>query len=291
MDRLGSLKVWKRGGQRAPHKPLLLLLALARMQRGAPRACRFVDIEQELSGLLRQFGPPSQSRQQSPQYPFWHLASDRLWELQGQTEGLLGKGGAPRVSALRDAPLSAGLRESDHAALAADPSLLGRVARRLLEDHFTPGLHDDLLDALGLDLSGAASGAKRRRDPAFRVAVLDAYAHRCAVCGLQIVCGGSVEGVEAAHVKWHAAGGPDTVCNGLALCAQHHKALDRGYVAIDPVGALRVSDSVSGGEAFEASIGRHEGSALATPRHVDQRLDDGYRQWHWREVFRGLRAA
>jgi putative restriction endonuclease len=31
LDRVDKLRVWQRGGQRAPHKPLLLLLALGRL--------------------------------------------------------------------------------------------------------------------------------------------------------------------------------------------------------------------------------------------------------------------
>ena len=34
LDRLRSLGIWKRGDERAPHKPLLLLLAFARASRG-----------------------------------------------------------------------------------------------------------------------------------------------------------------------------------------------------------------------------------------------------------------
>jgi hypothetical protein len=33
-------------------------------------------------------------------------------------------------------------------------------------------------------------------------------------------------GVDAAHILWHAHGGPHEVPNGLALCALHHRLLD-----------------------------------------------------------------
>jgi putative restriction endonuclease len=33
-DRFGDLTVWKRGDQRAAHKPLLILYALAELERG-----------------------------------------------------------------------------------------------------------------------------------------------------------------------------------------------------------------------------------------------------------------
>ena len=33
-ERIRHLNTWKKGGQRAPHKPLLLLLALSRLSQG-----------------------------------------------------------------------------------------------------------------------------------------------------------------------------------------------------------------------------------------------------------------
>lgn len=35
-------------------------------------------------------------------------------------------------------------------------------------------------------------------------------------------------GLEAAHIKWKQFGGPCEIPNGLALCAIHHKAFDKG---------------------------------------------------------------
>lgn len=58
---LTGLKVWKRGGQRAPHKPLLLLLAMGRAVRGESRLAPFSELEKTLTGLLRHFGPPRQA--------------------------------------------------------------------------------------------------------------------------------------------------------------------------------------------------------------------------------------
>lgn len=43
--------------QRAVHKPLLILLALARIAQDAPRMVTFEDIEGELKNLLAEFGP------------------------------------------------------------------------------------------------------------------------------------------------------------------------------------------------------------------------------------------
>ena len=51
LDRFSRITVWKRGGERAPHKPLLILYALARLQRGEPRLVSFEELDQGLEGL------------------------------------------------------------------------------------------------------------------------------------------------------------------------------------------------------------------------------------------------
>jgi putative restriction endonuclease len=40
-DRFNNLTVWRRGGERAPHKPLLALYAIARLLRGEPRMVEY----------------------------------------------------------------------------------------------------------------------------------------------------------------------------------------------------------------------------------------------------------
>jgi putative restriction endonuclease len=44
-------------GRYAPHKPLLVLLALARIQRGEARLVPFAKVDKPLQNLLAEFGP------------------------------------------------------------------------------------------------------------------------------------------------------------------------------------------------------------------------------------------
>jgi len=44
LDRFAHITVWKAGGERAPHKPLLILLTLARLQRREPRLITFDEL-------------------------------------------------------------------------------------------------------------------------------------------------------------------------------------------------------------------------------------------------------
>src|SRR5262249_538800 len=104
------------------------------------------------------------------------------------------------------------------AALRADPALAGEIASHLLEHHFPESLHPDILAAVGLE-PGASALARGKRDPQFRQRVLTAYEYRCAVCGFDVRLGSVSIALDAAHIRWHQAGGPDRESNGLALCA------------------------------------------------------------------------
>jgi putative restriction endonuclease len=78
-DRFRSLTVWKRGGERAPHKPLLALYAIGRVLRGEPRMAPYAEFDKDLAKLLAEFGPPR--RTVRTEYPFWRLRNDEVWEL------------------------------------------------------------------------------------------------------------------------------------------------------------------------------------------------------------------
>lgn len=66
--RFRSLTVWKRGGERAPHKPLLALYAIGRALRGESRMAPYAEADKDLAKLLVEFGRPRQSVH--TEYPF-----------------------------------------------------------------------------------------------------------------------------------------------------------------------------------------------------------------------------
>lgn len=70
------------------------------------------------------------------------------------------------------------------------------------------------------------------RNKRFAKNVLQAYGHKCAICGTQLKL------VEAAHIVPVKDNGTDEVVNGLALCANHHKAFDDGLILLRPDGRL-----------------------------------------------------
>ncbi|MYU07737.1 restriction endonuclease [Streptomyces sp. SID8366] len=283
---IGGLRQWARGGVRAPHKPLLLLYALGRFQRDAEGGLRYTAVEGDLQRLLTEYGPPNRT---TPAYPFHHLATDGVWEVR--TDRGTGSPGTG-VRDLRESGATGRLAPDLRAALRRDPQLLVRIARLLLDLHFPPSLHGELCEAAGLELEWARSeelsAARGRRDPRMRELVLTAYEYRCAFCGYDGRLGAVPVGLEAAHVRWWAFGGPDVIENGLCLCSLHHKLFDRGVLGIGDGRRVLVSQRFAGhSPAARDQVTALAGRRLLGPRPGVRPVADVHRDWHTRQVFRG----
>jgi putative restriction endonuclease len=282
LEKIRKVNVWKRGEKRAPHKPLLILLALGRVARGEDRLAPFPDIEQKLRRLLEEFGLPSRSVH--PEYPFWHLQTEGLWEVQA-AENLTRRSGnkEPLVSELRSHEIPGGFPEEIDRAFREDPLLVAQAALTVLQNHFPESLHAEILAATGL--SHILLPQPCEEQILFREAVLDAYGHACALCGYDVRLGSADLGLGAAHIQWRPAGGPDHVTNGLALCAVHHRAFDRGAVSLDHDHRILVSDRLSGRTGLEEWFRTLAGRKARLPREDALEPARAYLDWHRQNVF------
>lgn len=288
-------------GRYAPHKPLLLLLALARLQRGEPRLVRLTAVEDKLRSLLAEFGPTSSVK--TPHYPFWHLRTDddgALWTMEGPRE-LLDRAPAstPGLKELRQESVAAGFSPEIHRALTNTPGLIQQVARHVLDAFFPETLHADIAAEVGLDLDPAVQQPiaetvvrRRRRDPAFRERVLRAYEFRCCVCGFDLRIGHLPAGLEAAHIHWHISGGPDIEPNGLSLCALHHKLFDLGAFTIEPTQYRVVfsQHAISGDRGMTGVLARH-GQPLLASQDRSYLPGPQFLEWNLGNVFKAPRRA
>jgi putative restriction endonuclease len=280
-----KLNVWSRGDERAPHKPLLVLYALARWSRGETTSIPFREIEANLTPLLKEFGPYRKSYH--PEYPFWWLQTDDVWTVQASGPLVPRRGHKdPTKRSLLSAHAEGGFVPAVQDALRSDPSLVTEIASRLLVSHFPDSIHTDILGAVGLDL-GEGKTAGRARDPGFRKRVLTAYEYRCAVCGFDVRLGSVSIALDAAHIRWHQAGGPDHESNGLALCTLHHKTFDLGAFTVHRDGVLLVSDQAHGTTGFSEVLMCHHGKPVRGPQRREWRPAPVSLEWHTREVFKG----
>lgn len=282
LDKVQGLNIWKRGDERAPHKPLLLLLAIAHATQGRPRMETFVELEEPLARLLRNFGPPRVTTH--PEYPFWRLQRDGLWEVSSAHPlKQRSSNSDPLKSELRDKQVSGGLMPPFYNECRKDSKFVARLVTLILTRNFPTSVHEDILAEIGLPLTISSS---RQRDAQFRVDVIKAYEHRCAVCGYDLKLGLSNLALEAAHIKWHQAGGPDSVDNGLALCTIHHKALDRGAIGIDEDKRVLVSAELHGQRWLQELFEAFKNKELRKPTRREWSPNSEFIRWHSEQVFR-----
>lgn len=276
-EKFSRIKTWKSGGVRAPHKPLLLLYALGHLHK---RWLSWEDVKEEVGLLLEEFGPP---RKTTPLYPFHYLANDGLWTFS--PAGVVDPH-RPLESVLNSKQVAGGFTDEVYDVLAHAQELVWELAEDLLYEHFPESLHGDILRAVGLNYRLVR---RADRDPAFRQSVLRAYGYSCAICGFDVKLGGIPLALEAAHIKWYQAGGPDEVCNGLALCAMHHKLFDSGALGIQNVRGVyvvRVAEKANGTCGFEEWLLRYHDQNIRPPQGQAY-PEIAYTQWHLHEVFKG----
>lgn len=65
LHKVANLNVYKRGYRRAPHKALLLLVAIAQLLQGN-RTLSFTEVESKLVPLLKAYAPPVAGRRSAP---------------------------------------------------------------------------------------------------------------------------------------------------------------------------------------------------------------------------------
>ena len=118
------------------------------------------------------------------------------------------------------------------------------------------------------------------------MAVLEADLAECCVCGFSLRLVDGLIAVDAAHIRWHAHGGPDEVPNGLALCALHHRLFDHGAITVREDLRVRVARALAGSSARDL-FKDLDGQELRLP--VDQQFHPSleHLRWHHAQVFQG----
>jgi putative restriction endonuclease len=106
----------------------------------------------------------------------------------------------------------------------------------------------------------------------FKLDVMRAYRHRCAICTLR-----ERALVQAAHIVPDVEPeGVAAVVNGLALCAIHHLAFDRNLLGIDPEGVVHIAGRLLreiDGPMLRTGLPGFHGGRISLPRRAEDRPD------------------
>jgi len=281
LKKIEEISVWSDGDKRAPHKPLSVLYALGQFNNGVTDI-DFNDFDKVITKALKSTMPSKKAWHSH--YPFWYLKTDGIWDIRENKKIKFREGKSePLKSELKNNHIHAGFSEDSLQTLKKNPDLVAESAKLLLDTHFPESLHTDILQLVGLDISFMVS-RRRKRDSAFRDKIMQAYSYRCALCGYGIRLKDATIGLEAAHIKWHQAGGPDIEQNGLALCATHHVLFDKGAYTIAKNLEVYVSESVDGAN-FDRVLFDYHGKQISEPKALKYAPSEIFLAWHYKEVF------
>ncbi len=284
IEQFRNITVWKSGGERAPHKPLLVLYAFGKLLQNKGRMIPYEEIDREFGELLREFGPKRSNHR--TEYPFWRLQNDKLWEIADSEKITLTKSGDARKSDLINYKVTGGFPKYLFDQFLKDNKLVFNIVQELLDSNFPSTIHEDILQSVGIDIYSERFKT-RKRQPEFRENVLRAYEYRCAICGFDVRLGHTPIALEAAHIKWSQAGGPDTEVNGMTLCALLHKLVDRGPFTLSDKMEILVSDQAYGTAGFREWLMNFHGKKINPPQRKNYYPDMKFTIWHVREVFQG----
>ena len=280
-----TLRQWGSGGERAPHKPLLILYAIGKLLRGEDRLISYTDdIEENLENLLREFGPRRDNY--NPHFPFWRLQNDGIWEVSNADKIGLTPSGDAHITDLKNYNVTGGFNETISEQLQNDSELTFEIVHSLLNAHFPPSLHEDILQTVDIELPLQAFDT-RTRTSNFRKNVLRAYEYKCAICGFDVKLGDTPIALDACHIRWQKAGGPDELGNGLALCVMHHKLFDRGAFTLSKRLDILVSDDAHGTKGFKEWLKDFHTQKINFPQRQSYYPEVEFIGWHVREVFQG----
>ena len=249
-----DLKRDSSSGHEKPHKPILLLAVLDLIERGDIYGNQIIPSQELRETFTAYFAIVRQGNDQnSPHNPFYYLKSEGFWTLSPQPSE------APKSwSSLQHAVSHASIRPDLYALMCAP------IQRELLREAIYSRYFAAHRDALRRECMqqtqhehasklAVAEDPLPGRDKAFRKLIIEVYDYRCAACGLRLHIDNIVL-VEAAHLIPWSETQDDNPRNGMALCRNHHYAMDRHLIAPTPDHNWKVSRRLDDRRDGEAEL-------------------------------------
>ena len=192
--------------------------------------------------------------QDTPENPFYYLSGDKFWEAFEIRDGI--------ESPLANTPTAGQAKNGNVFARIIDgmerlvqfPEQRAKLRDALISRYFptTRSKLTPLFVEHGAAEIPAEESSRCKeiegdedapgRNPAFRRIVLEVYDFQCAACGLRIkLPDADLTFVDGAHIMPFSESRNDNPTNGLALCKNHHWAMDRFLIVPTPEGVWKAS--------------------------------------------------
>jgi putative restriction endonuclease len=294
---------------RAPHKPLLLLSVMDLFAQGSIEA-NLIEFTSELGELFTLYWarvmPPD--RRGNIALPFFHLKSEGFWHLvprPGKESFVATTRQIRSATQLADTVLGARLDDELYDLLCAEKSR-NVLRAALIETYFAPEAQSVLVeqgtinvDAFHYSQKLLEQARNRRiaeglveeyeattRDQGFRRAIVTAYEHRCALCGIRMLTPDGHTVVDAAHIVPWSITHNDDPRNGMALCRLCHWTFDEGLISVSSKYAVVTSPQLAATCNVPGHLLTLKGRGIIGPDERPLWPDLDSLRWHRRQVFR-----
>ncbi len=299
-----SVSRWPyRTRDRAPQKPLLLLSVLDLFELGEIDS-NLIEITEDLLNLFDNYWVRALPfmKPSTLAMPFVRLESDGFWHIARRMEGESLTGSSEKsVAQLQGRVFGARLDEALYQHLQVEEGR--RLLRSVLlgDRYFSNEARESLLqqgfvnkeafmyseellknpqdpevrEALPLKVEYVPV-----RDQGFRRAVVKAYEHRCALCGIRVRTLDGHTLVEAAHIVPWSESQDDRPVNGLALCRTCHWTFDERLLGVSRDYIVVTSKQLNVPGNLSGYLVNLEGRAIFVPNQESYRPDRDSLEWH-----------
>lgn len=260
-----------RGDHERPHKPVMLLAVMDLIQSGRI-SNNLVPFSDELRKQFTKYFETvrSENDKNTPIYPYFHLKSEDFWSHVATpgNEALVRELSSPPgikklpslIQGARLAPNLWQMLQSEKSRSQLRDVLISRYfpqhRKKLLKNEHPQG---DLQE-------GSAAYEVPARSAGFRKMVVQVYEHQCAACGLRLRGPDGATIVDAAHIIPFAESHNDHPRNGLALCKNHHWAMDRSLIAPDRNQKWKASQQLDDRQPGQLELIKLNNRSLILPR-------------------------
>ena len=302
-------KVWSEvTAHQAPHKPILLLCVLDLFDSGE-LSSNLVEITDDLAELFGRywervlpFGRPGNLA-----LPFFHLRGDGFWHLLPRQEDARLGSQITSLARLREEVIGARLDEDLYRLIRLKENR-DRLRSVLIETYFSPETRRPLFEQSAINLGAFVYSEellKRPEDPriqetlpieetyrpavrdqGFRRAIVTAYLHRCALCGLRVRTLDGRTAVAAAHIVPWRETQDDRPANGMALCRMCHWIFDEGLMRVSSNYEISSSPQLTTLDNLPGYLTNLEGRGIVGPSQKLFWPDTESLRWHHENVFR-----
>lgn len=294
-------------GEKAPHKPILLLSVLRLIETGLINDNR-IYISPELVAAFKDYWQlliTGVNFTTNFSLPFYHLRSEGFWHLHtypGKEILLTRSNSIKSFGHLKKAVWFASFDEALFALLrnAQDRAILQQT---LLQTYFPKAASSTIEKEGGLSneiekqiLNEPAAIYRQQiaaadeeevfiRSGIFKKLVPSVYNYTCCISGMQITSAYNIQMIDACHIVPFSLSHDDTIVNGIPLCPNLHRAFDRGLITINESYKVVVSKSFSENES-NYRIYPYEGATILLPTQKRYYPSTENLAWHRQHIFK-----